>query len=301
MPVLPEHSSRIAQSALEGLAGYFAGRPTRQGVLARAALGREQADDAQLQKSLLTRWERDIRPDGSVGGAVLPTVWRLHELADLHARHHPTFPGLIRWVQSLQDRPGAYQEGCTPVRHRHRACEHYLAGFFAPAPPTITVAPLTVPTGKTFRADPAARFAVSCLALHGLLRAGVTSPALDRHLAGLASLAEAWNEWDDLLSPDLIPSALAPLGASPAHRPAAEQLLQLMARNQEGDGGFRSADLFHLLDPLTRLDHPAAREILGRSVPVLVGRQRADGGFGGTGAEERSLIGFRALLATVCD
>ena len=84
-------------------------------------------------------------------------------------------PAIVRplaWLLDLQDRPGSFHDGCDRARHARQLCQHYLAGFFAPAPPAQRLAPVTLPTGKVFRVESAARFAISCLALRAVLRAG---------------------------------------------------------------------------------------------------------------------------------
>ena len=78
----------------------------------------------------------------------------------------------LDWMLDLQDRPGAFHYGCDRIRHARRLCQHYIAGFFAPAPPTQRLAPVTLPIGKVYRVEVAARFAISCLALRAALRAG---------------------------------------------------------------------------------------------------------------------------------
>ena len=104
--------------------------------------------------------------------AAVPTIWRGHELLDL-GRDGRSRARLVGWLMDRQGRPGAYGEGCDKARHPQRVCEHYVLGFFAPAPAMQRQAPITLPNGKVFRAEPAARFAISCLGLRSALRAGL--------------------------------------------------------------------------------------------------------------------------------
>src|SRR5690606_5204368 len=69
-----------AGEALDRLHLFFVDRPTRQGLLAREALGTPAPGDEELRERLVAGLRGDTRLDGSVGGAALPTVWRAHEL-----------------------------------------------------------------------------------------------------------------------------------------------------------------------------------------------------------------------------
>ena len=117
----------MTSQPLDRLALYFGGESTRQGLLARAALGNPGPGDAELRLTLADRLEADIRPDGSVASAALPTVWRVHELRDLgRGPGDQSIVSLMGWVMALQDRPGAFGEGCDKERHLQRACDHYV-------------------------------------------------------------------------------------------------------------------------------------------------------------------------------
>ena len=293
-------ATSTAREALDRLALFFAQRPTRQGLLAREALGRPAEGDAELRDRLVDRLRGETRLDGSVGGAALPTIWRAHELIDLG--HGGGASGTLRvmgWVMSLAGKPGAFGEGCAEPRHQHRACAHWLGGFFSPAPPEQRVAPITFPSGKVFRAEAAARFAVSCLALRAAVRAGYEAwPAIQAHLIGLGRLEGEWEKWGSYYTPDLVASGLTGLaGASAPHAVAAHRVSATIAAHQEPDGTWAQADLFHVLEALTWTATVPARTALRRALPALVQRQRPDGSFPGPAREERALIALRVLLA----
>jgi hypothetical protein len=289
-------------AALARLEKFFAGRQSRQAILAREALERPDAGDAALRESLRTELAAGLKPDATVGGAVVPTIWRAIELMDLGlAADEPATARVVTWVMGLAGKPGAFGEGCNPARHANHACDHYLAGFFSPGPPTERIAPITVPCGKTFRAEPAARFAVSCLALRAVVRAGLESRAsVRKHLASLALLTESWTDWSGYWAPDLVIATLHPLAIAPqTYRPAALAAAQFIADNQNDDGTWPNADLFHALESLLVVNSPAARKAIARAAPVLIAQQRKDGAFGPTAQEERALIGVRALREAV--
>jgi hypothetical protein len=288
----------LVNDALNRLAAFFAERRTRQGILARAALGRPAADDAALRAALIAQFRAEVRPDGSLGGAAVPTVWRAHELMDLgHGGDQPGTAPILGWGLRPQGRAGAFSDGCTDARHRHRACEHFLAGFFAPAPPEQRLAPVTFPNAKVFRAEPAARFAASCLALRAALRGGhAARPQVEQHVMSLARLRDGFSDWGGYWAPDLAASALHALAASQRVELAAE-LAAVVAANQSADGTWPGADLFHVLEAVATVPTPEARTALRRAAPALLERQRPDGSFGNTAREERALIALRTLLA----
>ena len=285
--------------SVDRLALFFSAEPTRQGVLARAALHAESPRDQEITRRLIAALEADIRPDGSVGGGALPTIWRVHELGHLSRGTGDTALGaLMRWVLALQGQPGAFGEGCDKERHAKRACEHYLHGFFAPGPPGIRLAPVTFPNGKMFRAEPAARFALSCLALRAALGTGAGNrPAIDRHVRSLVALAAGWTAWRGFFAPDTMVAGLHALAdAGPAQRGVVAPVVALVAAHQDPAGSWPHADLFPTLDALMATGLPEAREAVRRALPALAERQRADGSFGGPARQERALIGLRAVL-----
>jgi hypothetical protein len=287
-----------AAHALDRLSLYFDREQTRQGVLARAELGRPNPTDPELACRIVGDAATELRPDGSVGGAPVTTIWRAHELLDLGS--DPTAAPLafvLRWMMALQEKPGGFGEGCDRERHARRLCEHFVVGFFAPAPPEQRLAPVTLPNGKVYRAEPAARFALSCLALRAALRAGRRDPAgVHRHLASLACLAEQWTTWTGYFAPDLIVAALHALAlAGEEKAPLVRRLTALVAAHQAEDGGWPSADLFHVLEVLRATGDPTALAAVRRAVPALVAKQRPDGTFGSTAQQERALIALRAV------
>lgn len=288
-----------AAEAVDRLALFFGERSSRQGLLARELLGSPASGDSDLRTRLLTTLTEDLRHDGSVGGAALPTIWRAHELLDLGGdTAGPALERVMSWVLAQQGRPGAFGEGCAEPRHQHRACEHWLSGFFSPAPPDQRVAPITFPNGKVFRAEPAARFALSCLALHAAVRAGCADRAgVQAHLVSLGRLEPEWEKWGSYYTPDLVASGVGGLaGAPPPHTVAAHRASAVVAAHQEPDGSWAQADIFHVLQALTWAGTDPARTALRRAAPALVRLQRPDGSFPGAAREERALIALRVLL-----
>ncbi len=285
-------------SPLDRLALYFAGEPTRQGILARAALGRPAHGDAELARRWIERSGAELRSDGSARGTSVTTIWRAHEMLDLGASPDAApLDRVLRWVLELQGRPGAFGEGCDRERHGRRLCEHFVLGFFAPAPPLQRLAPVTLPNGKIYRAESAARFASSCLALRAALRSGHRDRRVVRqHVTSLVCLADQWTTWTGYFSPDLIIAALHALAhAGPERGEVVERLSSLAAAHQDRDGLWPNADLFHVLDALLAAGTQAGLAAVRRAVPALAARQRPDGAFGTTAQQERALIALRAM------
>jgi hypothetical protein len=234
-----------------------------------------------------------------VSGGAVPTIWRVHELLDLgHIEDSQAVTRPLAWMLELQDRPGAFHYGCDRVRHARRLCQHYIAGFFAPAPPTQRLAPVTLPNGKVYRVEPAARFAISCLALRAALRAGYEErPAIRRHLQSLAQISEQWTEWNSYFAPDVIVAGLHALAdGGRDHRPAVHRVVDLVTANQGVEGDWPAADLIQVLDALLAAGTPDAQVAVRRATTALTARQRGDGTFGVRTQQERALIGLRALL-----
>lgn len=285
--------------AIDRLARYFGQTPTRQGVLARQALGQPSPADDHVRHRLVGGLRAETRMDGSVGGMFVPTVTRAMELLDLGYRGDEAGAArVVGWILSRQGKPGAFGEGCTPSRHQQRLCEHALSGFFSAGAPSEEIAPLTLPNGKVFRAEAAARFAASCFALRVVLRAGHEArPLVDAHVASLVRLHDQWSDWTGYFSPDMIVSALHALAVSaPPHRSVMPQVASLVAAHQAEDGTWPHADLFHVLEALLAAGTVDARAAVRRAIPALLARQSDNGTFGPTAEAERALIGLRALL-----
>jgi hypothetical protein len=289
----------MSADPIQLLAQYFGTGSTRQAYLARQALGRPLPGDVRLADRLRHELASGVRADGTVSGGAVPTIWRVHELLDLgHIDDSQAVTRPLAWMLEQQDRPGAFHYGCDRARHARRLCQHYIAGFFAPAPPTQRLAPVTLPNGKVYRVEPAARFAISCLALRAALRAGYEErPAIRRHLQSLAQISEQWTEWNGYFAPDVIVAGMHALAAGGRdHGQAVRRLVDLVTTNQGVEGDWPAADLIQILDALLAAGTSEAHVAVRRATTALMGRQRADGTFGVRTQQERALIGLRALL-----
>ena len=133
------------------------------------------------------------------------------------------------------------------------------------------MAPITLPNGKAFRVESAARFAISCLGLRAALRAGLGDrPGAQQHLESLDLLAEQWTSWNGYFAPDVIVAGLHALAlGGPAARAGVERLVGMIAAHQTPDGLWPNADLFATLEALHATGLEAARTAVGRALPAL--------------------------------
>jgi len=285
-------------TAVEGIArlqAYFASASTRQGILARHLLGNPSTDDSQLAQELARRLTREIRADGSVGGAFISTAWAIVELHDLGG-DPPAATRLSEWLLARQEAPGRFGEGCTPPRHGGRTCEHFMKGFFAVAPATERVSPLTLPTGKVIRSEGTARFAGSCLALRAVILAGQGSQAgIRRHIESLAVAATEPLPTDHYPM-EFVVASLSTLAHVRQNEKATEAYRDLLLKRQKEDGTWSGLDSFMTLEALMAEGSDKALGAVRKAIPSLLASQRRDGTFGALARQERALIGLRAML-----
>lgn len=290
--LVTRHAAAIDR-ALDGLTRWYSTRPTRPGILVRRALGVPAPDDDSTAHQMANNLRAETRMDGSVRGEFLTTAWRAIELMDLdHGADQAGTVRVIGYLLAQQDQPGAYGGANARPEHRGRT----FPGFFSPAEPGRTIAPITLPSGATIGDDADARYAVSCLALRAALKARLEKrPQVHQHTESLAALAQ---DWGGPMPLTLACSTLHGLAlAAPPMRDAIPGLIGRIADAESG-GVWPDADLFHVLQALLAVPDAAATALIRRAVPALVTLQRPDGGFDGEEpyGEERGWIATRAFL-----
>jgi hypothetical protein len=65
----------MTAGAIERLALFFGTERTRQGMLARRALGRADEADVELTQRLRRELASGLKSDGTVAGGAVPTIW----------------------------------------------------------------------------------------------------------------------------------------------------------------------------------------------------------------------------------
>jgi hypothetical protein len=277
---------------------WFAGRESRQAILARQLTGLHRAEDHAAAGFAIRETRRQTRMDGSVEGSLVRTAWATGELLDLGCR--PDDAPVVRtlgFVLSRQNGPGHFGEGCDPERHVARLCTHYLSGFFSAGLRDEAVAPLQFPCGLTIHDEEQARFAASCFALRVVLRAGEDRrDAVRQHVRCLIDLSVLWQDDDPRWPLDLACLALGAITLGPYDlREQVEACIGDVVARQAPDGSWPGAELFNVLDVLAATPSLRARAAVDRTVPHLLRGQLSDGSWEGGVKEERTLIGLRAL------
>jgi hypothetical protein len=285
---------------LDRAKSFFADRQTRAGVVARRLLGSPLPGDGQLAQHLERERRRGTRMDGSVDSSLVRTAFTAMELLQLDCP--PDHAGVVRTIGYLiarQNQPGRFGEACTPERHTHGVCHHFLPGFFSPGPADLAVAPLTFPSGVTVRGEDDARFAASCFALQAVLRARQERrQAVRDHVLGLLELKPLWNAWGGEWAPDLVFFALAAVAGGPLDfRDRVDQVTAWTAGQQRKEGTWPGAHTLHALDAMLRVQHDAARAAVRRGQVAVEQLARDEPLFSEDFPEEGSLIALRALAA----
>lgn len=265
--------------ALDKAAEFFRDRETRPGVIGRRLLGISRPEDDDLADHLLRERRRRSTMNGSIGHSLIETQRAAWEMLELGAPADNA--GIVRMTGYLlkqQDAPGRWSEDGSAGD-----------GFFSPAPPGETVAPLELRSGTRFEDEDEARFVASCLALRTVLRAGHDQRAsVRRHVERLLALR--------VLEPHLSFVALGAIGmAGPQYVQRIGVLMQAVEKTQRDDGSWPGVTIFHAVDMLLSVPTAAARACLVRAADHIVQHQVASGAFDPTESEEVALIAVRAL------
>jgi len=266
-------------AALDRSRAFFRDRETRAGIVARRVLRIPRPADAELTDHLLRERRRRSTMDGSIGHSLVETARAAWEMLELGAPADNA--GVVRMIGYLlkqQDAPGRWSEDGMAGD-----------GFFSPAPPGETIAPLVLPSGTRFDDEDDARFVASCLALRTVLRAGHDRRASVRtHVERLLALR--------VLDPHLAFVAVGALGmAGPDYRNRLEPLLAVVRETQRDDGSWPEVTVFHAVDLLSSVPLADARACLKRAAPFIVSQQTPAGAFDATASEDIALIAVRVL------
>lgn len=231
-----------------------------------------------LRGDLLAKQSRD----GSWGeGDLLASanaVWRLLDL-DTPPASEPLARALD-WMYERQDAPGAFGTGCTPARHESELCEHFVGGFFSPAPDDEPQE-ACLSNGQSVNSDTGARLLISERVLRTVLRANPSDPRARVSIQGLASLP-LYAEYGGAFTPALLVGALQALAWVPGGPPSVlvRGLETLAAAQRKTDRSWRNVEDFFALEALLEIDHFTARRLLVSVVPRLLKGQYKNGSWG---------------------
>ena len=250
-------------SALKGLEAALLDRATRPGLLVRRLAGRELPDDPKLAELIRGEREATTQMDGSIGESLMDTAWAAWEMMDVGADIvSAQLTRLVGWVVGA------------------------LEGSVA----TGAAVPLSLPNGAVLANFEDALFAARCLGLRTVMRARADGrPIIEHQVAELAASDGAPNL--TLVVCTLGAMALAP----PPHHTQVDAWVTRMGDAQGTDGTWTGADLFHALDGLLLAGTRAARALVVRATPALLGLPLPEGDFLDSSDEERALIAYRAL------
>jgi hypothetical protein len=303
-----EGGSDAVLRALRRVEAVLFSSPVLEAVLARRESGRSRPADEGHALALARALCEFHGEDGSWGGDLVRTAEALLLLHALRSEPDHGVAGAVEagvaWIRSLQGRSGAFAVGCTPERHALRFCEHFITGFFSPAPPDVDLSSLTVASGVRFGGDVAARLGASCLALRALLRWQAAGYDIEAHVDGVRVIVTgvALNA-PSLISVAAYVSAVGALAEAP-HTPREDAAvaagLERLAGLQRADGSWRGVDPFHVLETMLlaaeRGHHSdAADAAIGRAAGMLAVLQREDGSWGRETSPDRTLTGWRTL------
>jgi hypothetical protein len=288
--------------------------PVLESVLARREAGEPRLADEGHARALAAELCAFMDEDGSWGGDLVRTAEALLLAHALTPEPESAVRSAVdaggAWIRARQGQPGAFAEGCTPERHALRFCEHFITGFFSPAPPETDLSTLTLSSGVRFGGDAAARLGASCLGLRALLRWGFDGPDVDSHVDGVRVIVTgvALNAPSFISVAGYISAVSALIEAEPdaRNKAAVAAGLERIAGLQRADGSWRGVDAFHVLDALiaaARKEHrtKSADGAIARAARMLALLQRADGTWGRETGPERTLTGWRALRYAAAD
>lgn len=268
-------------------------------MVARQLLGIPRPDDDRLADHLIRERRRKTRLDGSVGGGLQETAWSAWELLRLGCtKGHAGLDRMIGFLVSRQDQPGRFGEGCSERRHPLANCMHFMSGFFSPGTVDRAIAPLALPTQAVILTEYGARYAVSCMALRTVLRAGEDRrAAVLAHIESLFHLVDRWQDQRQFPdSMDVVFLTLGALGLAPLeYRDRVERTADLIIGLQNDEGTWDGTSVFHAVDGMMAIRGLAAQRAIGRALPRMLALQQASGAFDDSETDELALIALRAV------
>lgn len=265
------------EDSLSRARSWLAERRDYYGFLSRRDRKRGAPEMAgHLRGDMLARQESD----GSWGDDLVVTADAVWQLLDLGV--HPSHGSIDRAVTWLyddrRDAEGAYGEGCTPARHEQGTCEHYLSGFFSPAPPDESYE-IELANGQTVNSDASARLLASERALRTLLRVNADDLRARDSVDGLRGVP-LYLEYGGTFTPAVLVGAVQALARAQGAPGELSAGLDTLSKAQEKDGTWPNVELFFVLETLLEVDPRRALPMLEKALPGLLKSQHKYGAWG---------------------
>jgi hypothetical protein len=272
--------SRTARAAARA-EQYLATLNTIESLVADVRSGRPRPDDCRHVSDALLA---DQREDGSWHGSLLYTSSMLGLLLELGATRVLGVDRAIEWIHA---RAGEYPDVSSPV-------------VFVAAPADVDLSSLTLLGGYGIGGDPDVRFAISCLAAASLVEWGEAGRSVDMQVAAAEAIVRTAMAGTAAVSMAALLCGVRLMCA--AASPAREHALSFIAQSQRGDGTWRGADLFLVLDTLgyaCRLgcDSDLVLGAIKNAASTLFVMQQSDGSWGRQTGPAQMLSGLSALRA----
>jgi hypothetical protein len=231
---------RKVQDAVDEARTWLAERGDYYAFLSRSDTLRGAPElGRHLRGDLLAKQRNGSWGDGNLASTA-EAIWLLLDLGT--NADFPPFARGLEWLFGRLDAEGSYASGCTPSRHEHRICEHFLSGFFSPGHPNEPLE-ISLPNGQSVSADASD------------YRQPFTPPTLVGAVQALA-----WSAGQDAGK--------------------LEAGLLILAAAQQEDGTWPNVEFFFVLEALLETRHPLADAMLKRAAPRLLEVRHKNGRWG---------------------
>ncbi len=248
-----------------------------------------------LRGDLLAKQRNGSWGDGNLASTA-EAIWLLLDLGT--SADFPPFARGLEWLFGRLDAEGSYASGCTPSRHEHRICEHFLSGFFSPGHPNEPLE-ISLPNGQSVSADATARLLVSERTLRSVLRANPRDPRVAAPISGLTSLPLYGDYGESFTPPALVGAVQALAWSAGQDAGKLEAGLLILAAAQQKDGTWPNVEFFFVLEALLETRHPLADAMLKRAVPRLLEVRHKNGTWGRRQIATQTWIAIQVLERAV--
>ncbi len=223
-------------------------------------------------------------------------IWQLLDLGT--STDFQPFARGVGWLYGQLDAEGSYASGCTPARHEHKTCEHFLRGFFSPGQPNEALE-IHLPNGQSVTSDVPARLLVSERALRSVLRADPRDPRSADAVRGMTSVP-LYDDYGGTFTPAVLVGAVQALAWSGEQDDGKLAVgLATLAAAQQEDGSWPNVEFFFVMEALLETRHPLADEMLKRAVHKLLDSRHKNGTWGRRQTAAQTWLAVQVLERTI--